>query len=188
MTFSLYSPRGLVLVGAFGQTTTSQYGRNRVGVAASSAACTVLYCLVGPTSAISGLVAVIPASSGKLAPSTCTVKPFTLVFPLCPVISRTAAPSGNNAGTVNVMLLSVQLVTAIAVPLSVSLSGAPDAPKPNPVTVIDRFVSRRRMYGLLTDSSCGTAAPRSQIVGLTVVVSGARTVAATWVGASSVTV
>jgi len=142
------------------------------------------------TASSAGTYAVSSAGSGTTRSASITGfagSPGTEVDPTW-WISRTAAPSGNNAGTVNVMLLSVQLVTAIAVPLSVSLSGAPDAPKPNPVTVIDRFVSPRRMYGLLTDSSCGTAAPRSQIVGLTVVVSGARTVAATWVGASSVTV
>ncbi len=45
-----------------------------------------------------------------------------------------------------------------------------------------------RTYGRSTASSCGLAAPRSHWVGLAAVVSGASAVAATWVGASSVTV
>src|SRR3954452_7396458 len=103
-------------------------------------------------------------------------------------MANSAAPSGNRLGTVKVMLLLVQLVTVIVVPFSVTRSGAPGSPKPRPLTVIDRFGSPRRMYGRLTARSCGVLAPRSQKVGLTVVVSGASTVDATWVGASSVTV
>ena len=84
--------------------------------------------------------------------------------------------------------MSVQLVVATVVAPSVSTPLA--APKPNPVTVTVRVspVVFLRTYGRSTASSWGLPAPRSHWVGLATVVSGARAVAATWVGASSVTV
>ena len=49
-------------------------------------------------------------------------------------------------------------------------------------------VSFLRTYGRSTANSWGLPAPRSHWVGLATVVSGESAVAATWVGASSVTV
>ncbi len=61
--FSVYSPCGSVAVGAFGQTTTSQYLLLVVGLAASSALWIVAYGLPGPTSASAGLAALLAAEA-----------------------------------------------------------------------------------------------------------------------------
>ena len=74
--FSVYSPRGLSVVGVFGQTTTNQYLRALVGLAASSAAWIVLNGLSGPTSASLGLVGFKPAVVATSASSTWMVRPL----------------------------------------------------------------------------------------------------------------
>src|SRR6476469_3707558 len=145
-------------------------------------------CLPGPTSARRGLVARLPGVDELAASSTCRVSPFTLESPFVAVTAIVAAPEARLCGTVNTIRVSDHEVAETVCPPTRSVPGA--APNPLPLIVTTRLSPAVffRTYGRSTASSCGWLLARSHTVGLATVVSGANAVAATCVGASSVTV
>src|SRR5690349_7002265 len=125
-----------------------------------------------------------------VGPSSCTVRPLTV---LCPAAVRMASAAGPRA---------VVLVTLMTIDRSVhetiDVLSAPDepvsdtvprvSPKPVPVMVMRRLASLLRRYGRETANSWGASVAGLQSTGLIWVLPGAMTTVPTWVGAVSVTV
>jgi hypothetical protein len=110
-----------------------------------------------------------------VGPSSCTVKPFTVLWPAAVRMASAVAPRAVVLLTLMVTDRSFQatidVLTAPWEPVSDTEPRA--APKPTPVIVIRRLASLLRRYGRETANSAGASAAGLQSTGLIWVLPGA---------------